>query len=110
MTLHVKLLSAFIRKTDIAAHYPGGCEAFETQHMLGESNDCLYRLISMSRAAIESLVESVGDYGFDTERFVAIADMWVGPIKRVPYIDFTQTGESFPPTWLATSNEGAHHV
>lgn len=45
MTVHVQLLSAFIRKDDIAAHYPGGCEAFDQQHTLGDGDAYLYRLV-----------------------------------------------------------------
>ena len=110
MTVHVTLLSAFIRKADIAAYYPGGCETFEQQHTLGEGDTFLYRLISMSGDGLESLIKEVEKSGFDTERFVTIADMWAGPFKQIPNICFTQIGHDFPPTWVATSTEEHHHV
>lgn len=44
MTVHVQLLSAFIRKADIADYYPGGYETFEQQRTLGEGVAYLYRL------------------------------------------------------------------
>lgn len=109
MSLPVRLMSAFIRTVDIAAHYPGGCDAFKVQHSLGEGSDALFCLISMSGAELESMVNEVDLYGFDTTRYFAIADMFMGPLKTVPYIAFTQTGESMPPMWVATACNGGDH-
>jgi hypothetical protein len=109
MTVHVQLLSAFIRKADIAAHYPGGCETFEQQHTLGEGDAYLYRLMSMSSEGLGALLDEIEQDGLDIEQFVAIADMWAGPFKEIPNISFTRIGEDFPPTWIAASTQEQHH-
>ena len=103
MTVHVQLLSAFIRKADIAAHYPGGCEAFEQQHTLGEGDAYLYRMVSMSSEGLGELLDDIEQGGLDVEQFVAIADMWAGPFKEIPNICFTRIGEDFPARWIAAS-------
>ncbi len=102
MTVHVQLLSAFIRKADIADYYPGGCETFEHQRTLGEGDAYLYHLVSMSNEGLEALIDELEQGGLDIEQFVAIADMWAGPFKEIPNIRFTQVGHDFPPTWIAT--------
>ena len=109
MTVHVQLLSAFIRKADIAAHFPGGCETFEQQHTLGEGDEYLYRLVSMSSEGLGALLDELEQGGLDIEQFVAIADMWAGPIKEIPNINFTCIGEDFPPTWIAASTWEHNH-
>lgn len=109
MTVHVQLLSAFIRKTDIAAHYPGGCETFEQQHNLGEGDAYLYRLVSMSSEGLGELLDEIEQDGLDIEQFVAIADMWAGPFKEIPNICFTRIGEDFPATWIAASTQEHNH-
>lgn len=109
MTVHVQLLSAFIRKADIAAHYPGGCETFERRHTLGEGDAYLYRLISMSSSELAKLIDEIEQCGFDIEQFVAIADMWAGPFKQIPYIRFTQIGQDFPPKWIAEAAQEHNH-
>ena len=60
MTVQVKFLSAFFRKTDIAAHYPGGCRAFESEQCLGVGDADLYCLVAMSGGDLESALEAVG--------------------------------------------------
>ena len=109
MTVHVQLLSAFIRKADIAAHYPGGCETFEQQHTLGEGDAYLYRLVSMSSEGLGALLDEIEQGGLDIEQFVAIADMWAGPFKKIPSICFTQIGHDFPPTWVAADTQEQNH-
>lgn len=110
MTVHVQLLSAFIRKADIAAHYPGGCETFEQQHTLGEGDAYLYRLVSMSSEGLGAIIDELEQRGLDIEQYVAIADMWAGPFKEIPNIRFTQVGHDFPPKWIAVSTQEHNHV
>lgn len=110
MTLHVKFFSAFIRKADIATHYPGGCTAFEKQHNVNESDTHLYRLLAMSGADLEFAIDSVRHCGFDCERYVAVADMCLGPLDTIASIIFTNTAEGFPPLWLARAAEEHNHV
>ncbi len=110
MTVHVQLLSAFIRKADIAAHYPGGCETFERRHTLGEGDAYLYRLVSMSSSELAKLIDEIEQCGLDIEQFVAIADMWAGPFKEIPNICFTQVGHDFPPKWIAAAAQEHNHA
>lgn len=110
MTVHVQLLSAFIRKDDISAHYPGGCETFKQQYTISEKDSYLYRLVSMSSEGLGALIDKIEQGGLDIEQFVAIADMWAGPFKKIPNITFTQIGQDFPPTWIAASSQELNHV
>jgi len=82
MTVEVKFLSALIRKADVAAHYPGGCAAFEQSHLLGTGDEHLYCCLAMSGQDLDVLIEQIHQAGFDTEQFVSMADMWGGPFKR----------------------------
>lgn len=109
MTVEVKLLSALIRKADVTAHYPGGCAAFEAKHLLGEGDSHLYRLIAMSGHDLESSIEQIAEAGLDADRFVSIADMWGGPFKRVPGIEYVCESESLPPRWFAHASEEVNH-
>lgn len=110
MTVEVKLLSALIRKADVAAHYPGGCAAFEANHLLGEGDSHLYRLIAMSGQDLESSIEQIAQAGLDADRFVSIADMWGGPFKRVPGIEYVCETEALLPRWFAHASEEANHA
>ncbi len=109
MTVEVKLLSALIRKADVAAHYPGGCAAFEANHRLGEGDSHLYRLIAMSGQDLEWAIEQITQAGLDTDRFVSIADMWAGPFKRVPGIKYVCESDALPPRWFAHACEESSH-
>lgn len=101
MALRLKFISAVIRKADIAAHYPGGCPAFESVHAVSSEDDALYALVSMSGSGIEDQFDALRASGFDADRFVALADMWSGPIRQVPGIAFAAEGDDFPPLWIA---------
>lgn len=109
MTVEVKLLSALIRKVDIAEHYPGGCAAFEANHLLGEGDSHLYRLIAMSGQDLEWSIEQIAQAGLETDRFVSIADMWGGPCKHEPGIEYVCEPDTFPPRWFAHASEESSH-
>lgn len=100
----------FVRGIYIQLANPGGCETFEQQHALGEGDAYLYRLVSMSSEGLWSLIDEIELGGLDIEKFVAIADMWAGPFKKIPNISFTQIGHDFPPKWIAASIEEPNHV
>ncbi|MFM7343484.1 MAG: hypothetical protein ACKO3Q_12565, partial [Betaproteobacteria bacterium] len=53
MTVQVKFLSAFIRRADVDAHYPGGCAAFEAQHTCAQGDPNLLTLLAMSGQDLE---------------------------------------------------------
>ena len=110
MTVQVKFLSAFFRRTDIAAHYPGGCRAFESEQFLGEGDDHLYCLVAMSGGDLDSALDALRTKFFEPDDWVALADMWLGPLKQNPHIVFTVKGDSLPPSWTAQSIEESHHV
>jgi hypothetical protein len=110
MTVQVKFLSAFFRKTDIAAHYPGGCRAFESEQFLGVGDADLYCLVAMSGGDLESALDALRTESFDPDAWVALADMWLGPLKHNPHIVFTVKGDSLPPSWIAQSIEENRHV
>lgn len=110
MTVEVKLLSALIRKADVAAHYPGGCAAFEAKHLLGEGDSHLYRFIAMSGQDLEFSIEQIAQAGLDVDRFVSIADMWGGPFKRVPGIEYVCESEAEVPRWFAHASEDTNHA
>jgi hypothetical protein len=105
MALEVRFLSAFVRKSDISMHYPGGCPAFEQEQLLGRADSALYSLIAMSAADLEAAVSNVARSGFDVNRFVAVADMWQGPIQSVQGVAFKSRSGAFPPVWFATARK-----
>jgi hypothetical protein len=111
MTVQVKFLSAFIRRTDVDAHYPGGCAAFEAQHTCAQGDPQLLTLLAMSGQDLDYALERVAQQGLDTERLVAVADMWAGPLKQAEGIRFYSqpgSGDLPLPTWYATQEEGCH--
>ena len=109
MTLEVRLLSAFVRKVDIAKHYPGGCPEFEQRHVLGNSDTQLYSLVAMSPKDLEASLQDIVSAGFQADQFCAVADMWHGPIQSVPTIQFHCQADTFPPVWFASAaGETAH--
>lgn len=111
MALQVRLLSAFVRKRYVELHYPGGRQAFERDHLLGAEDPDLYSVVAMSGSEIESCVERIGTQGFDTNRFVAVGDMWVGPLKLAQGIEFYASGAtSLPPEWFVKAEDGGVHV
>ena len=111
MTVQVKFLSAFILRADVDAHYPGGCAAFEAQHTCAQGDPQLLTLLAMSGQDLDYALERVAQQGLDTERLVAVADMWAGPLQQAEGIVFTCTpgSEDRPmPTWFASQQEVAH--
>ncbi len=111
MTVPVRFLSAFVRKADIAKHYPGGIATFESEQLLGEGDEALYCALAMSGHDLHLTLTALGQTGFDTDRYVALADMWHGPIKQVSQIEFDYHLDGFPPVWQAravASREVSH--
>jgi len=110
MTIRLTFLSAIVRKADVEAHYPGGCTAFTYQNLLGGEDEQLYALIDMSSGGICERIEELRLRGFDTERYVAIADMWHGPIREVPGIRLfaKETCDIFP-LWHAVCDKEDGH-
>lgn len=111
MALQIRLLSAFVRKRYVELHYPGGCKAFEQAHLLGAEDPDLYSVVAMSGSEVDSLVKRIGASGFDTNRYMAVGDMWVGPLKLAQGIEFFTSGAtSLPPEWFVRAEEGGTHV
>ncbi len=110
MTITLKFLSAVVRKEDVEAHYPGGCAAFEHQHLVGSEDDALYALFDMSSGGIDDRIEELRQRGFDVERYVAVGDMWHGPIRQVPGIRLyaKETGDMFPVWHAVCATEDSH--
>ena len=109
MTVQVKFVSAFIRRVDVDTHYPGGCAAFEAQHTCGKGDPDLLVLLAMSGQDLEYAVSRIAQSGLDIDRFVAVADMWAGPIKEAKGIRFfSQPGcADVPvPAWYAAQEHG----
>jgi hypothetical protein len=109
MTVQVKLVSAFIPRVDIDTHYPGGCAAFEAQHKCATGDSDLLVLLAMSGQDLEHVVSLIAQHGLDTDRLVAVADMWAGPIKEAKGIRFFSkpgSAEVPVPTWYAAQEHG----
>jgi hypothetical protein len=109
MTVQVKFVSAFIRRVDVDTHYPGGCAAFEAQHTCAQGDPDLMVLLAMSGQDLEYAVSRIAQSSLDIDRFVAVADMWAGPIKEAKGIRFfSQPGcADVPvPTWYAAQEHG----
>jgi hypothetical protein len=109
MTVQVKFVSAFIRRIDVDTHYPGGCAAFEAQHTCAQGDPDLMVLLAMSGQDLEYAVSRIAQSGLDIDRFVAVADMWAGPIKEAKGIRFfSQPGcADVPvPAWYAAQEHG----
>lgn len=109
MTVQVKFVSAFIRRVDVDTHYPGGCAAFEAQHTCAQGDPDLLVLLAMSGQDLEYAVSRIAQSGLDIDRFVAVADMWAGPIKEAKGIRFfSQPGcADVPvPAWYAAQEHG----
>lgn len=110
MSIQLKFMSAVVRKTDVKLHYPGGCTAFESEHLLGREDDELYALFSMSGGELGERIDEIKASGFDTDRFVAIGDMWHGPIKQAPCIRFyVEWTDTIPATWQVDYDPEAGH-
>lgn len=102
MSIPLLFLSAVVRKSDIDSHYPGGCVAFESQYLLAREDDDLYAIVSMSGLELEERLAKIKSDGFDTDRFMAIGDMWLGSLKEVSGIRFyTGQPDTMLPTWHA---------
>lgn len=102
MSIPLRFMTAVIRKDAIATHYPGGLTLFQTMFNPAIEDECLYALCSMSGGELGEVVEKLGSTGFDTDRHVAIGDMWAGPFHAVPGIAFEVVpSDSAMPQWLA---------
>ena len=109
MTVQVKLVSAFIPRVDVDTYYPGGCAAFEAQHNCATGDSDLLVLLAMSGQDLEYAVSRIAQAGLDTDRLVAVADMWAGPIKEAKGIRFFSkpgSAEVPVPTWYAAQEHG----
>jgi hypothetical protein len=47
---------------------------------------------------------------FEPDDWVALADMWLGPLKHNPHIVFSVKEDSMPPSWVAELREESRHV
>ena len=110
MAINVIFMSAFIRKSDVSAHFPGGCAAFEKQFLLGEGDNNLYCLSSMSGGELDETLDAITATGFDVDAYVAIGDMMHGPIHQVKGIRFIEIpNPDFFSSWRVEADEEACH-
>ena len=111
MAIELKFMTAVVRKTDIAIHYPGGRAAFEANHLLSKEDDKLYAIFAMSGGELGERIEELHSQGFDTDRFVAIGDFWNGPFKQVAGIKFyVEEWDTIPATWQVMSHSEVGHA
>jgi hypothetical protein len=102
MAVKLRFMSAIIRKDAIAEHFPGGDHAFRKTFQPEIEDEGLYALCSMSSGELEEIVETLRSSGFDTDRHVAIGDMWAGPFHEVSGIVFeTEHTDAVFPQWFA---------
>ena len=62
------------------------------------------------RQDLESSIEQIAQAGLDADRFVSIADMWGGPFKRVPGIEYVCESEAVATRWFAHEFEANQSV
>ena len=74
-------------------------------------------MIDADRVEADVLADEVFELGgvdftesFEPDDWVALADMWQGPLKHNPHIVFTVKGDSMPPSWVAELREESRHV
>lgn len=111
MTIEVKFLSAFLRRADVDAHYPGGCVAFEAEHPCAAGDPQLLVLLAMSSQDMALTLAQIAACSTETHRRIAVADMWAGPLQQTEGIGFTCTPGSDDqpmPTWFASQQEVPH--
>ncbi len=111
MTIEVKFLSAFLRRADVDAHYPGGCVAFEAEHPCAAGDPQLLVLLAMSSQDMALTLAQIAACSTETHRRIAVADMWAGPLQQTEGIVFTCTPGSDDqpmPTWFASQQEVTH--
>ena len=102
MSIKLSFLSAVIRKQDLASHFPGGLAAFQQIFHPAIEDDDLYALCSMSGGELGETIEKIAAAGFDSERMVAVGDMWSGPFNSVAGISFTsEHTDGTMPVWYA---------
>ncbi len=106
MSIELRFLAAVVRKADIESHYPGGLPAFERHQVVAMEDDHLVALFAMSGSEIAERIDDIARRGFDTDRFIAMGDMWVGPVKHAAGIRFASDETLFPPVWYALSDAG----
>ena len=110
MSIQLKFMSAVVRKNVVESHYPGGCAAFESRHMLATEDDELYALFAMSGGELGERIDEIKASGFDADRFVAIGDMWHGPIRQAQGIRFhVEWTETIQATWYVEFDPEAGH-
>ena len=102
MSIPLRFMTAIVRKDVIATFYPGGLTLFQQTFNPVIEDNCLYAISSMSSGELGEIVEKLGSTGFDTDRHVAIGDMWAGPFHEVSGIVFeTEHTDAVFPQWFA---------
>jgi hypothetical protein len=104
MSVPLRFMTAIVRKDDLSQHFPGGIPAFQDAFAPAIEDESLYALCSMSSGELGEIVEKLASSGFDTDRHVAIGDMWAGPFHEVPGIVFESgSSDNGMPQWSARS-------
>ncbi len=102
MSVRLRFMTALVRKDVLMQHFPGGIPAFQKSFAPAVEDESLYALCSMSSGELGEIIERLASTGFDTERFVAVGDMWGGPFNQVPGIVFEPGGpDGGMPQWSA---------
>ena len=102
MSVQLRFMTAIVRKDVLLQHFPGGIPAFQDAFAPAIEDESLYALCSMSSGELEEIVEKIANTGFDTERYIAVGDMWAGPFIEVPGIVFESgSSDNGMPQWSA---------
>ncbi|NDY96971.1 hypothetical protein G3I74_14665 [Wenzhouxiangella sp. C33] len=104
MTIDVAFLSAFVLKSNLEEHYPGGLTAFSDDFPRHRTDDQLVRLSAMSGGELREEVDQLISRGIPVDR-ISIADWTGGPWENSPGIRFHAIEtDSFPPKrWRASA-------
>ncbi len=90
MSVELHFMTIVIRKDALAQHYPGGLPAFKHAFPSRREDDDLVGMCAMSGGEIGEMIEQLAAAGFDTDRHVAVGDMWAGPFQEVSGIVFAK--------------------
>jgi len=101
MSLQVTLISAFVPKDVLEAHFPGGLRSFRLAYPGQPEDEHLVRFAAMGWDDLEAPLDALRLLGVPVEGNVAIADMLAGPMSpRCERIAIEAEGDG-PFTWHA---------
>ena len=88
MSVPIRFLTLVVKKSALAARYPGGAPGFRHTHPGVPEDEHLFAVPAMSWDDLQIVIDTLSVLGIDTARNCAVGDMFIGTMEPCEGIEF----------------------